>query len=192
MSTKIAEDINSLAPRKIKAIETHYKGYRFRSRLEARWAVFFDALGIEWEYETEGFDLGKWGKYLPDFWIKHSVKALADDGWGFWVEIKPNKIDEAGFDKVAKLAEHTGHNALIFQGSPHVDGYSITKLAVTHHKPGSFKLTSDLVFEQKNEIVHLVRGGFGSHPMVFGKDLNAAYIRASSARFEHGENGWRA
>jgi hypothetical protein len=25
-----------------KAIETHYKGYRFRSRLEARWAVFFD------------------------------------------------------------------------------------------------------------------------------------------------------
>ena len=26
----------------IKAIETYYKGYRFRSRLEARWAVFFD------------------------------------------------------------------------------------------------------------------------------------------------------
>lgn len=41
----------------IKAIETSYKGYRFRSRLEARWAVFFDALGIEWEYEKEGYDL---------------------------------------------------------------------------------------------------------------------------------------
>lgn len=27
----------------IKAIDTYYKGYRFRSRLEARWAVFFDA-----------------------------------------------------------------------------------------------------------------------------------------------------
>jgi len=26
----------------IKAIETQYRGYRFRSRLEARWAVFFD------------------------------------------------------------------------------------------------------------------------------------------------------
>ena len=35
----------------IKPIETIYKGYRFRSRLEARWAVFFDALGIEYEYE---------------------------------------------------------------------------------------------------------------------------------------------
>ncbi len=38
-----------------KAIETLYKGYRFRSRLEARWAVFFDALGLKWEYEKEGF-----------------------------------------------------------------------------------------------------------------------------------------
>lgn len=33
----------------IKAIETYYKGYMFRSRLEARWAVFFDASGIKWE-----------------------------------------------------------------------------------------------------------------------------------------------
>ena len=41
----------------IKAIETEYKGYRFRSRLEARWAVFFDALGLKWDYEPEGFDL---------------------------------------------------------------------------------------------------------------------------------------
>jgi hypothetical protein len=40
----------------INAIETHYKGYRFRSRLEARWAVFFDALGYEWQYEPEGFE----------------------------------------------------------------------------------------------------------------------------------------
>ena len=34
----------------IKAIETYYKGYRFRSRLEARWAVFFDAACVEYEY----------------------------------------------------------------------------------------------------------------------------------------------
>ena len=37
----------------IKPIETVYNGYRFRSRLEARWAVFFDAAGIEYEYEPE-------------------------------------------------------------------------------------------------------------------------------------------
>jgi hypothetical protein len=39
----------------IKPIETRYKGYRFRSRLEARWAVFFDTMEIPWEYEKEGF-----------------------------------------------------------------------------------------------------------------------------------------
>jgi hypothetical protein len=35
-------------------IPTRYKGYHFRSRLEARWAVFFDALGLRWQYEVEG------------------------------------------------------------------------------------------------------------------------------------------
>ena len=53
----------------IKPIETVYKGYKFRSRLEARWAVFFDALGIEWEYEKEGYYLGDSLCYLPDFWL---------------------------------------------------------------------------------------------------------------------------
>lgn len=51
----------------IKPIETFYKGYRFRSRLEARWAVFFDALGVKWEYEPEGFELPSGKRYLPDF-----------------------------------------------------------------------------------------------------------------------------
>ena len=54
----------------IKPIETFYHGCRFRSRLEARWAVFFDALGVPWEYEPEGFDLGDGTYYLPDFRLK--------------------------------------------------------------------------------------------------------------------------
>ena len=33
------------------AVETFYKGYRFRSRLEARWAAFFDLCKWRWEYE---------------------------------------------------------------------------------------------------------------------------------------------
>ena len=39
------------------AKETYYDGYRFRSRLEARWAVFFNNIGLEYEYEMEGFDM---------------------------------------------------------------------------------------------------------------------------------------
>lgn len=53
----------------IKPIETNYKGFRFRSRLEARYAVWLDALRFEWRYEHEGYDLGQFGWYIPDFWL---------------------------------------------------------------------------------------------------------------------------
>lgn len=39
-------------------IPTEYKGVKFRSKLEARWAVFFDTLGIEWDYEPQGYEIG--------------------------------------------------------------------------------------------------------------------------------------
>ena len=44
----------------IKAIETRYNGYRFRSRTEARWAVFFDAFGIRYPAFVA------WVKGFPD------------------------------------------------------------------------------------------------------------------------------
>ena len=52
----------------IKPIETKYNGFRFRSRLEARWAVFFDMIGLKYEYEIEGFEMNG-VRYLPDFYI---------------------------------------------------------------------------------------------------------------------------
>lgn len=51
------------------ALETPYDGHLFRSRREARWAVFFNTAKIPWEYEAQGYDLGKAGWYLPDFRI---------------------------------------------------------------------------------------------------------------------------
>ena len=69
----------------MRAIETEYKGYRFRSRLEARWAVFFDACGVRWEYEPEGFDLGNGQMYLPDF-LLHGVSGRASGD--LYVEVK--------------------------------------------------------------------------------------------------------
>ena len=53
----------------IKAITTYYDGYPFRSRLEARWAVFFNEMGIEYEYEPEGIILSDGTYYLPDFYL---------------------------------------------------------------------------------------------------------------------------
>jgi len=43
-------------------IPTVYEGYRFRSRVEARWAAFFDLAGWRWWYEP--LDLKG---YIPDF-----------------------------------------------------------------------------------------------------------------------------
>jgi len=50
----------------IQAKPTKYAGITFRSRLEARWAVFFDAIDVRWEYEPETFST-EWGDYTPDF-----------------------------------------------------------------------------------------------------------------------------
>lgn len=65
----------------IRPIETRYKGYRFRSRLEARWAVFFDNVGFNWKYENEGYESDR-GRYLPDF----------DLGNGTFAEVKGDKF----------------------------------------------------------------------------------------------------
>lgn len=89
----------------IKPIKTIYKGYRFRSRLEARWAVFFDAYGVEWEYEPEGFDLGDGICYLPDF-LLHGVKGYVEGD--LYVEVKGHLTDEDLF-KIEKFCWPNGN-----------------------------------------------------------------------------------
>jgi hypothetical protein len=66
----------------IEPIETSYAGCRFRSRLEARWAVFFDRLGMKWDYEKQGYEFGG-VRYLPDFYLPESdafVEVKGDEG----------------------------------------------------------------------------------------------------------------
>lgn len=87
-----------------KAIETKYKGYRFRSRLEARWAVYLDAIGWQWNYEPEGFDLDGI-PYLPDFLIEGCNEGF--DNHICWLEIKPKKLNELEITKAKLLVAHT-------------------------------------------------------------------------------------
>jgi hypothetical protein len=94
----------------IKAIETHYQGYRFRSRTEARWAVFFDALGIAYQYEPEGFELPDGTRYLPDFWLP----VL-----GYWIEIKPPVDGMNVSEKLSQLCKATGKRGFLLVGEPH-------------------------------------------------------------------------
>lgn len=90
-----------------RAIETIYHGCRFRSRLEARWAVFFDALNMPWEYEKEGFDLDG-TRYLPDFWLPFLH---------LWVEVKGQEPDDNDWLKIVRLARHTNQKVLVLIGN---------------------------------------------------------------------------
>ncbi len=60
----------------IKPIPTKYNDVQFRSRLEARWAAFFDLLEWEWEYEPCDFD-----GWIPDFLLKFDSPIF--------IEVKP-------------------------------------------------------------------------------------------------------
>lgn len=70
----------------IKPIKTFYKGIEFRSRLEARWARFFDACGVRWDYEQEGYELGDGRRYLPDFLV-HNVGIYGSEKKGIYFDI---------------------------------------------------------------------------------------------------------
>lgn len=110
----------------LRAITTRYKGFAFRSRMEARWGVFFDHLGIKWDYEPEGFELGNGLRYLPDFWLPE---------WKMWVEVKPDVPDYPTIEKASRLAEKGRYPVFVTNGLPlqggtffanPVDGIAIT------------------------------------------------------------------
>lgn len=76
----------------IAAHPTEYAGVTFRSRLEARWAAFFDLCKWKWEYEP--VDLKVW---VPDF----RVKIL--EGETLLVEVKP-------FYSIEEFAGHPAYD----------------------------------------------------------------------------------
>ena len=90
----------------MKAIETLYKKRRFRSRLEARYAVLLDALGVTWEYEKEGYELDGM-LYLPDFWLPEQ---------DCWLEIKGQEPTEEEQEKARRLSIYTGKDVCIRYG----------------------------------------------------------------------------
>jgi hypothetical protein len=103
----------------IKPIETEYQGYLFRSRLEARWAVFFDALELGWEYELEGFDLGNGDLYLPDFWLPDV---------NMWAEVKGRELSSDERRKCELLVKGSGHPCLMLIGTPENKPYKAIEI----------------------------------------------------------------
>jgi hypothetical protein len=158
---------------RIRAIETEYAGYRFRSRQEARFAVMMDALGIGWRYEVEGLEIvGKSQTvyYLPDFIV---------DATGAYIEIKGAEPTEQEFAKATMLAQATNSQVAIFWGPfKHVD---FKRNNVLFWTP---RITSNLgVFKTERGSGLLALG-----PQSWDYDaLDEALRQARHARFEHGE-----
>jgi hypothetical protein len=101
----------------LKPIQTRYNGYNFRSRLEARWAVFLDEMNIDYEYEHEGFDLnGIW--YLPDFWLP------TFNGECF-LEVKPTALNKTELEKAKRLCFISHKPIILAIGSPNYKSYEI-------------------------------------------------------------------
>ena len=79
-----------------RGIATTYKGVRFRSRIEARWARFFDRINWTWDYEP--FDLDG---YIPDFILTLHEPVLVEVKSALTLaELKPyaSKIQASGWD----------------------------------------------------------------------------------------------
>ena len=189
----------------MKRVDTEYKGYLFRSRLEARWAIFFDACGVDWEYEPEGYDLGEGLCYVPTF-LLHGVDGRC--GGDLFVDVKERMTD----------LDALKINLFVDQGMPPEDEYGKSSTAVLvvgrlpegdcapdisrdighraydHEKPG---------FPYEFNFETLDRDYFAAHPGInkdgrfelFGDDSSylcdqddeatvKAYRRARQARFE--------
>ena len=104
----------------IQPLETSYRGYRFRSRLEARWAVCLDHLAVLWEYEQEGYPLSRTLAYLPDFYLPQ-VRIFA--------EVKPDpveaiaRLDHDAMRKASGLVLLVGKPLIFLDGPPRETAY---------------------------------------------------------------------
>ncbi len=185
----------------IKPIETYYNGYRFRSRLEARWAVFFDAAGIKYQYEHEGFRLGNEVCYLPDFYLPdHNLI----------VEIKPTPEQDDGkakllADSYTSWDEYAG--VLVCYGDPLNRENKFYTSCESDEMGGGYYRHDNCEFlrDTENRKIFLImrndhrERAFGYSNLIdtewlLDRDssfqtLDEERLKARQARFEHGERG---
>lgn len=198
----------------IRAIQTEYRGHLFRSRLEARWAVFFDALGVRWLYEHEGFATPS-GPYLPDF-ILPDLRLI--------VEVKPDQLDASTLaplcvPSLCHVARALGCRATVHDEIPDPTEFGVSGPLVPsdrwpvifwHKHQGAAHLGGDINYQwcacpacnaigfeydgRSSRVTH--REGCpiteSTHGKMYAADHPSvldAYRAARSARFEHGHSG---
>jgi len=182
------------------AIQTRYKGCYFRSRLEARWAVFFDHLGFAWEHEPQGYVLDGI-PYLPDF------KLTLPGGGLVFAEVKAAVTDwhEGRHVRLCRaLAQDTGSPVILLIGVPAYRAYHwfTPDLAGNEFKAAFFRdyepkievmdayWSQRIVVDRRTGALDFAHDDHEARKS-FGAGLVAAVQAARSARFEHGIEGLR-
>lgn len=86
--------------------------------MEARWAVFFDAVGIKYQYEPDGFELGNGLRYLPDFYLPD---------FSCYAEVKPQEYIYTDESAIRKHPDYIKwdlftkeHELILLFGNPHL------------------------------------------------------------------------
>lgn len=117
----------------IKAIPTEYKKITYRSRLEARWAVFFDTLKVKKHYEPQPFNT-RLGGYLPDFYLSKTE---------WLVEVKPNEPTREELVKVRDVSRQNFRIAIV-SGEPNITTVTrfFTNGVEVHYKPSYWQQIS--------------------------------------------------
>lgn len=176
----------------MKAINTRYANRFFRSRVEARWAVLWDALGIPWRYEVEGYELPS-GRYLPDFVLST---------FHIFVEIKGTFPTAEECQKCAELAVATNRVVLLAAGEPE-ERFQVRWFDANGEDDRLWVIAKDrdpdggfwLVGNDDDSSARWFGGGMPGFitrrgPMFSGV-MEAAYGLALGMRFEHGEGRTR-
>lgn len=167
----------------IQAIQTVYDGHRFRSRMEARWAVFFDHMFIKYHYELEGYNLPS-GRYLPDFYLPNFER-------GCFAEVKPKFSVEEKM-KCQELCDLAKKPVLLLEGPP--DFMCYIYLDPEHPRTAEEYLYGILNNRNKYGERMYVYPGFEKNDLSFlptdwDEKYASAVMLSRSARFEFGENG---
>lgn len=152
-------------------MDTIYDGFHFRSRLEARWAVFFNAMGWKYDYEVECLLLTS-GPYMPDFYFPEL---------NIWAEVKPDVLSKTELGRCIEVSEKMNSNSIgvdviLLEGKPSKSTYR----TIINGNTGI-----DIVFVGKDEAYYPFVAAYDyNEKNAFLDQTNEAVSKAQKARFE--------
>lgn len=178
-----------MAAPSIAAIPCLYKDRYYRSKLETKWAFFFDEMGVEYTYEPQGFELPDGRRYCPDFYLRQ-IKSFA--------EVKPDteKLPSQIWNATEFLLAGMGERILFLVDEPWFKPYSMIR-PVRLADGDAHQVTNAILdihfypklFMEEHRLFEDVPNYAFEQESDFTVQYRDAVYLARAARFDHGEQG---